>query len=858
VFEATIATTISTTMSTNMNTAQTVKLFHLAMTCTPEEFNEQVFQDRLRNRIIKCIEQHLFDIRRQHSDLVNVLSRHQATISHCWRALKLPQQRELLGKVWPDMPTSRPDDLTTALPVEFRMHPGLNLEDLTQDPSVVLQFLHNRAAHCPSLYFARDLPSTSVGEPWYQSDLEDPVYAGLMNVWAGIKEPVVPGWYDKLQEYRVKFVHGVSSVDWYHKSTKPGADDIHCEGFVVTDAFKVVEAQSRVYSSLARICRELMQNTAMPCGQWQDDAIYPRKPLSAPISKSDALNRLRIEYGPPTIDLARLRSLIETELAKASDTLFSIRQDPGFFEAAVQESLRGPDTEEEGEYDPEQARKSAITETVTAAILDVDRWAGLGDTLLGLERAVNGLRTDPPMSNKDIWDAVGLSLSAFRTCVFALCEYLFVSLEEMASANAPFEGFFALDSGKKLRGKAQARLQKIYNQLCLFLNPYSESALSKDLGLSILMDRLRREIGITTIAQQFREFRPRARRLLEGLCFVAEWQRQATAYQPWFEMVKSDLTDALESEDTKLLRDYIVQWRRGSWSSGWNLASTPEIWKDLTRFPREGSLEYPLLDEPTWAAVLARRRAEGVLDDFWVELTCLANDRSLLSDRVSVLLQRPLQRTPAWTGPEPSVKRETETELNEQLGEVLQEVPTPPEAPPSAEAPTERPAEIPAAEPEPTCLWDTTEAARQERLARRQREELRQNQPPPMTNPPLSTAPQDSSSLNGKILVTHKTYQVFRMLWHDKDSDRRKGTLSWDDFVSAMISIGFRQYSRSGSRHGFEPDPVRLGTNQRIVIHQTHGSGDQSKIKWTKARGIGKNLTELYGWTLETFAIEPR
>lgn len=97
------------------------------------------------------------------------------------------------------------------------------------------------------------------------------------------------------------------------------------------------------------------------------------------------------------------------------------------------------------------------------------------------------------------------------------------------------------------------------------------------------------------------------------------------------------------------------------------------------------------------------------------------------------------------------------------------------------------------------------------------------------------------------------------MLWYDKDSDRKKGTLSWDDFVSAMKTIGFRHNSgRSGSRHGFEPDPVQLGTKTRIVLHGTHGSGDQSKIRWTKARGIGKSLTDVYGWTLENFAIEPK
>ena len=92
-------------------------------------------------------------------------------------------------------------------------------------------------------------------------------------------------------------------------------------------------------------------------------------------------------------------------------------------------------------------------------------------------------------------------------------------------------------------------------------------------------------------------------------------------------------------------------------------------------------------------------------------------------------------------------------------------------------------------------------------------------------------------------------FKVSLALFHNTISGNPPGEIAWNDFLSAMASVGFSIRKLDGSAWVFEPlsGPFR----RSIIFHEPH---PVNKIPYQTARRYGRRLERAYGWTGASFA----
>jgi hypothetical protein len=227
-----------------------------------------------------------------------------------------------------------------------------------------------------------------------------------------------------------------------------------------------------------------------------------------------------------------------------------------------------------------------------------------------------------------------------------------------------------------------------------------------------------------------------------------------------------------------------------------NLANRPEFLSGGSGllklgFPQERSLEYPDDRERTQEIVETRRRAEESPDEFWMHLIWLLSPSCVLSIQVTAVLQQSVQRPAPWSGPrvpaEEGIASRSRTsdrvdyeaiQVSDRSGDSEEDCP-----------------ELVKVESEPQSLWDTTKAARQERLVRQPREEVENADPNLAIS--ASAGPPDAGeagSLEGKILVDDTNFGIVQMLFGIGCT----GDERWLKFLGMMNRIGFTTRPRNG------------------------------------------------------------
>lgn len=232
----------------------------------------------------------------------------------------------------------------------------------------------------------------------------------------------------------------------------------------------------------------------------------------------------------------------------------------------------------------------------------------------------------------------------------------------------------------------------------------------------------------------------------------------------------------------------------------------------------------------------ALRQAETNLDAFWDNFDkCLqdkAGDISKTALRKLLSQGRTLQRTPEWVAPPtaPEKAKGTRPAVLQSESDVIYRplstlyfdlgasyTPAPAATPqPKTKVKTRGPAH-PSSDPE------TTQQQQQQ----------------------LATALGDLSlDEQPTIPVDPRALKVFRTLSFQPAVTSTPGEVSWNDFLHAMTSTGFRAEKLYGSVWHFQP-PSTLDVERSIQFHEPHPVG---KIPFTTARRIGRRLARAYGW----------
>jgi hypothetical protein len=193
---------------------------------------------------------------------------------------------------------------------EAYMWPHMNVEDLCRGK--VLPLLINAGGRNPPKDFLfMDIESTHVGKR------------------NGILTPATlpPQWF-------VSFKGNSSDTYGRVHRTEDYTDWISGDSMSAADGLEVLEIQERVIKVLTSVCKIILKDK----GQDLMSPNYPSAPAPVTMKVDDlewrsipALAALAPYTVPQTIDLVKIRELVEAKHSAASDNILSLREDLGYF-----------------------------------------------------------------------------------------------------------------------------------------------------------------------------------------------------------------------------------------------------------------------------------------------------------------------------------------------------------------------------------------------------------------------------------------------------------------------------------------------------------------------------------------------
>jgi hypothetical protein len=324
---------------------------------------------------------------------------------------------------------------------------------------------------------------------------------------------------------------------------------------------------------------------------------------------------------------------------------------------------------------------------------------------------------------------------------------------------------------------------------------------------------------------------PRARELISGfvagrlgtLSILCECRRQLDLYQPWASGYE------IASEERKgSIKPALAAWRESNDRIIDALQCKAMMANYRLAQPLDRRFFYPSEKRRTKETVEALRQAEANLDAFWDKFDkCFhANVGDLSNTALGTLLsqQRTLQRTPEWTPPpeeakatEPVVTSPADDSIYRPLSTLYFELGGPHAEPRAAAQPKTKAKTrgAPTAAPTP-------------------------QQPQQQLSDAVSTLTLDEQPT---FPVDARALKVFRTLFFHPSVTSTPGEVSWNDFLHAMTSTGFRAEKLYGSVWHFQPSG--LDVERSIQFHEPHPVG---KIPFRVARGMGRRLARAYGW----------
>lgn len=266
--------------------------------------------------------------------LQNVLDRHEATIHRRWLKKTKNQRRTVILEAWgakmalshrPDFDALEDeDDVKRFKGTAYRdayLWPYINEEDLCNYRSLLL-LMSTRARCHPSDLAASEHDAHRVG----RSAL---VFKAFVSV----------GW----EDYRIDLTSRTSDEAYgrlWKRSTNPEYFDTLTSRryHELSDGLEVLEAQERVLSFLVKCAMLILHD-------FTEDALLqsPVQPFTDLSSSETGYASLAIiaaesPYQPPgSLDFARIASLLAAKHDRTADHLWSLREDPGYFETQMME-----------------------------------------------------------------------------------------------------------------------------------------------------------------------------------------------------------------------------------------------------------------------------------------------------------------------------------------------------------------------------------------------------------------------------------------------------------------------------------------------------------------------------------------
>ncbi|EMD58813.1 hypothetical protein COCSADRAFT_41383 [Bipolaris sorokiniana ND90Pr] len=758
----------------------------------------------------------------QHRDLLEkIVERHEETIRTRWGKKTRSQKRKVLLEAWPGMSSEHRPDVaawkkhSTSDTKEAYMWPYINLEDLTKTKTLLIM-LHYRGRNQPHEFVRSDLEQAALGEA------SGATMRGFLDEYTMLFAD------RKTPKSYVKLISWDDDDDAFESMTNG-------IGMHPGHGLQALEIQERIWSFLVKCCQILLQdiqsmtkspvlpNPGPPITQDLDVASLQIKSFEAP-------------YRTPThLDFARLKTLASEERNWREEHLWSLREDPSYFAEMMHEQAEHRpemllDTlRNEHPLLKEPGRPLFWNRVIGNVVIQAYFGFATFDEVLKQINNVANIYEKRKATLKPDEDLPADLLSAFQHLRFLLGAArtdIVNCLKIELFASPPLRPFCR-------REPHDPKSDVIRSAYC---PPLQEHAVHRLMPLfDILFDDQQLFVfGLHTVTDEIERLTakdpavaalltPRIASRLSSLSVVSECLQQIHFFQPWARKIE----DGMDSKACELQKQYNRTFK------GWlPILNAKFEGSQIYRYadPTDGKFNYPTDRRQNKQNVETMRESEANLDILWRAVDRHYRSRSANSqhDMVAHMLRsnRKIQRTPVWVEPGKKKRRRRKkvtiveppmVHLYRPSSSVYQEFSKPI---------TGDFVDVALDEPSVESKTDGDVA------------------PGSKAETPTS-APDEATEHPETFAVGKRSHRVSSNISHSLSDPNQPAEVPWNDFMHAIVNMGFSAEKPHGSTWSFAPRKIGLRAENSIQFREPHVSSD---IPFLWAKRIQQRLARAYGW----------
>ena len=540
---------------------------------------------------------------------------------------------------------------------ESFLWPYVNEEDLLK-PRIFLLFLSSRGRHSPHNFAAADMRA---------------VHIGL------ITQAITPVFLDD----HVMLLRGRTNSQSYGQLMNW---DEHPDAKLWTasrielppgEGLLILEIQDRILSFLLKCVQQILVDLSP---QLLFNTAVQLEPPSSACELRTGLGSLAILTAeaayrvPDQVDMGRIESLIAAKRDRVADHLWSLREDPGYFnheicEAGEHRQERLKDSRGQAHPVFRQRREDifwgrVLGNTLMSSCIQLETWSELQNQAEMVKRTY--ARYGPTLGMlEDLPADFMYALLKFRYYLSQAAQGPLNMLQISVVSSPQWRPYFERDRSTdptddhiSIHLKPSVSLDNIQSDLLWLLQVLWEDAEKLYLlGMPNVVDELQRLLNSNTQAHNL--ISTHVASWIADLSIISECLRQINLYQPWastFDYTMFEHKDKITKEfveKTQTSACFVLAFRGG---------------ENLNTFARYGAsnkinFNYPVNKRKTKENVTAMQLAENNLDKFWTRVD------EIIAQQVGIprstaagaflATQRSLKRTADWTEP---IKSETRTE----------------------------------------------------------------------------------------------------------------------------------------------------------------------------------------------------
>ncbi|KAF3033371.1 hypothetical protein E8E12_003436 [Didymella heteroderae] len=734
-----------------------------------------------------------------------------------WLKMSTLQRKAILLEAHPNMPLKHRPDIDRQY-----AFPHLNLEDLMKsEPFLIL--LDARVSHLPFKFACSDyqlapllkLRPALLEKTKYTMGIVNEEY-GMLQEW-GSEEEAAHAMRDGDSVHPLHGVHMLTLQSRIYEFIRI------CLGQILTD--KDMEIATTDHE------REGSQGTRL-------DALPP--PTSCNVKQTSLTTIVReSQYRVPTLsDLSRLKALASGCRDTTEDHIWMLREDPAYFAETILEhkehrpelllGVRCGRSHKNSDHDSLWAR--TLRDSAANPYVDLYVWDEIQRHLEVITQLAEDHAGDLGYGLGKLKLKLPNRFQEALVQAWAFFEFVELDLIQQLKTGWPssleVRAHFGQDCAHcqedvvvstKFKGMQLRKRDKELEHIFTLFQYLWEPPVRQTLKVHTLVDAIQHLLDSNPRAQSLTS--PWVASLLSKLSIVSECLRQLNFFQPWAKHIANQVKD----RQTELLLAHSNKFAcwRSTLQTDFRRTNLINLGKPTSQF------RYPVKKRRSQMNVETLQAAEKALDAFWHAadahfLECTGTTpHEIMKDS---LKERTLQRTLPWVESELASEAATTSSTTEYLYIPIST--TQHDASQQITGVFNK-----------LAVW-TTKKVKTHGLAVQRVDSL-------------GVYPSDEEEVKQPAFVLdRRAHKVFRTLFHSPLSRDHPGDTPWQDFLYAMMAVGFSVEKLQGSAWQFTP--TNLDVQRPIQFHEPHPT---HKLPFTWARRFGRRLARTYGWRSSMFQL---